>query len=182
MRNRAGEGETQRRRKALLLRRSQKLRKREALFDRGRESGIEDKLSTSGPYINVSARKAIEVLRDVGAFPANRFGLHDMHGGVFEWTQSSFDWRSWGVRNWLPQGAASDVDMQGAALQLRVLFNDDDYLRWIYSKHTEPNNLKVLKGGCWALPRKYCRSDSVFVLDRRVRLATTGFRLVFEPK
>ena len=66
----------------------------------------------------------------VGIFPANPFGLYDMHGNVWEWCQDS--WHS----NY--EGAPTDGNAR--------LNNEED------------NNGKLLRGGSWGSNPGYCRS------------------------
>ena len=67
---------------------------------------------------------------DVGSFPANAFGLHDMHGNVCEWCQDSWD------KNY--QGAPTD----GTA--------------WVIDDNEK--NYRVLRGGSWYFNPVNCRS------------------------
>jgi sulfatase modifying factor 1 len=68
----------------------------------------------------------------VRTFPANPWGLHDMHGNVFEWCR---DW----YHAQLPGGADPDVQVQG------VPNRDGSYSR-------------VRRGGAWNDPGIFCRS------------------------
>jgi formylglycine-generating enzyme required for sulfatase activity len=88
---------------------------------------------------------------DVGIFPANEWGLHDMHGNVWEWCED--DWHG------SYEGAPND----GSA--------------WV--KSSQENTSKMVRGGSWILSPYYCRSasrDYYFVTDYDV-----GFRVVCEP-
>jgi formylglycine-generating enzyme required for sulfatase activity len=71
-----------------------------------------------------------EKTTEVGIFPANPFGLYDMHGNVWEWCQDS--WHS----NY--EGAPTDGNAR--------LNNEED------------NNGKLLRGGSWFDYPEYCRS------------------------
>jgi hypothetical protein len=86
----------------------------------------------------------------VGSFKANPFGLHDVHGNVWEWTQDCWN-RSY-------QGAPSDGGpwLQGDCLA------------------------RVLRGGSWALDREYMRSARRHHYDRDVRYQLNGLRVVRE--
>ena len=65
----------------------------------------------------------------VGSFPANGFGLHDMHGNVWEWTED--DWHD---------------NYNGAP---------DDGRSWTDDPR---GSYRVIRGGGWYLGARYCRS------------------------
>jgi formylglycine-generating enzyme required for sulfatase activity len=67
---------------------------------------------------------------DVGSFPANAFGLHDMHGNVWEWCQDTWQ------ENY--NGAPTD----GSA--------------WVYENANQ--NSMILRGGSWLNGPWDCRS------------------------
>ncbi|MBD2213806.1 SUMF1/EgtB/PvdO family nonheme iron enzyme [Nostoc linckia FACHB-104] len=86
---------------------------------------------------------------DVGQFPANRFGLFDMHGNVWEWCQD--EWHE-NYNNAPADGTAWLVE------------ND--------------NQKKLLRGGSWGRNPGYCRSANRNWLARDLRDLSVGFRVV----
>jgi formylglycine-generating enzyme required for sulfatase activity len=88
---------------------------------------------------------------EVGKFPANPFGLYDMHGNVWEWCED--DWHS----NY--EGAPGD----GSA--------------WL--EQNRSNTYKLVRGGSWYYLPWYCRSASRNY-DVGINF-NVGFRVVCEP-
>ncbi|MEO0770380.1 MAG: SUMF1/EgtB/PvdO family nonheme iron enzyme [Cyanobacteria bacterium J06649_4] len=86
---------------------------------------------------------------DVGSFPANDFGLYDMHGNVWEWYQDHWH------ENY--QGAPTD----GSA--------------WLSSGE---NAKRLLRGGSWGVNPDYCRSANRSGDARDIRYCSYGFRVV----
>jgi formylglycine-generating enzyme required for sulfatase activity len=87
----------------------------------------------------------------VGSFKANHFGLYDMHGNVWEWTQDC----------WNPsyQGAPN----KGQAWE------------------TGNCNARVLRGGSWSFEPDSLRSASRIMFSATGRYSDFGFRLVENP-
>jgi formylglycine-generating enzyme required for sulfatase activity len=69
---------------------------------------------------------------EVGVFPPNAWGFHDMHGNVWEWCED--DWHN------SYNGAPTD----GSA--------------WIENDNRSQSSEKVLRGGSWYFSPQYCRS------------------------
>jgi formylglycine-generating enzyme required for sulfatase activity len=90
---------------------------------------------------------------DVGIFPANEWGLHDMHGNVWEWCED--DWHD----NY--EGAPED----GSA--------------WVESDRKTSNRL--LRGGSWGISPEYCRSACRISHSRINRYFNFGFRVSCMP-
>ncbi len=91
----------------------------------------------------------------VGSYPANAWGLHDMHGNVFEWCR---DWH----HSRLPGGA--DPDLSSAeATALRNRTGDLS---------------RVRRGGCWADKGWPCRSAFRLRFEPERRSDHIGFRVV----
>jgi formylglycine-generating enzyme required for sulfatase activity len=90
---------------------------------------------------------------DVGIFPANLFGLYDMHGNVLEWCEDNFH-ASY-------EGAPSD----GSA--------------WIDSDRTDATML--LRGGSWIDFPRHCRSAVRSEGTRRYINNRIGFRVCCVP-
>ena len=88
----------------------------------------------------------------VGEFPANAFGLYDMHGNVWEWCFD--DW------HYNYKGAHTD----GAA--------------WIKNDNHNRYQTKVRRGGSWAYDPENCRSASRSNFFPHIRVNDGGFRVV----
>ncbi|MEA5540781.1 formylglycine-generating enzyme family protein [Limnoraphis robusta Tam1] len=71
---------------------------------------------------------------EVGSFPPNDFGLHDMHGNVWEWCED--DWHD---------------NYEGAPIDGSAWFDDNMNL-------AEKQSRTVVRGGSWADHAKDCRS------------------------
>jgi formylglycine-generating enzyme len=100
-----------------------------------------------GPSLNRAAR--------VGSYPANAWGLHDMHGNTFEWCRDWYQPR-------LPGGI--DPDLYGTAASV--------------SKSGHGGTSRVRRGGCWADEGWPCRSAFRLRFEPGRRYDHIGFRVV----
>jgi formylglycine-generating enzyme required for sulfatase activity len=91
----------------------------------------------------------------VGSYPANPWGLHDVHGNAFEWCRDWYHLR-------LPGGA--DPDLRDA---------EDSASR---SEHGGVS--RVRRGGCWADDGWACRSAFRLRFEPQRRYDHIGFRVV----
>jgi formylglycine-generating enzyme required for sulfatase activity len=102
-------------------------------------------------YGNAPQGEYREQTTTVGSFPANAFGLYDMHGNVWEWCADT--WHD---------------NYQGAPKDGSAWTNDND-------------NRKMLRGGSWFSLPDYCRSAFRYNNPRAVRDKLDnliGFRVV----
>jgi formylglycine-generating enzyme required for sulfatase activity len=100
-----------------------------------------------GPSLNRAAK--------VGSYPANRWGLHDMHGNTFEWCRDWYHAR-------LPGG--TDPDLYAA--------------RNSASRSEHGDVSRVRRGGCWADDGWPCRSAFRVRFEPERRYDHIGFRVV----
>jgi formylglycine-generating enzyme required for sulfatase activity len=99
-----------------------------------------------GPSLNRAAR--------VGSYPANAWGLHDMHGNSYEWCRDWYHAR-------LPGG--TDPDLYAAARSATR------------SEHGDIS--RVRRGGCWADDGWPCRSAFRLRFEPERRYDHIGFRV-----
>ncbi|MBN4004862.1 SUMF1/EgtB/PvdO family nonheme iron enzyme [Nostoc sp. LPT] len=92
---------------------------------------------------------ACQQTTEVGSFPANAFGIYDMHGLVWEWCAD-----------------CEHEDYQGAPL---------DGSSWLNDGNSE---YRILRGGSWNSPAHLCRSASRFSEDASITDKKFGFRVV----
>jgi formylglycine-generating enzyme required for sulfatase activity len=100
-----------------------------------------------GPSLNRAA--------PVGSYPANAWGLHDMHGNTFEWCR---DW----YHSTLPGGTDPDLHAARATAQR--------------SEHGDIS--RVRRGGCWSDDGWPCRSAFRVRFEPERRYDHIGFRVV----
>ena len=94
---------------------------------------------------------------DVGSFPANEWGLHDMHGNVWEWCED--DWH-------------------GSYANKPEALKQAGNMPW---RSAESESRKLLRGGSWNFNPGYCRSAGRFNFSRDLRNAFIGFRVCCVP-
>ncbi len=90
----------------------------------------------------------------VGMFPANAWGLHDMHGNVWEWC----------LDYWHNSYAGAPSD--GSA--------------WLTPSASE-EEMRLLRGGSWSLDPGICRSAYRFLGRPGYASVNVGFRVVLTP-
>jgi formylglycine-generating enzyme required for sulfatase activity/uncharacterized caspase-like protein len=108
----------------------------------------------NNPYGDAPKGEYRKQTTDVGCFPANAFGLYDMHGNVWEWCAD--DWHG----NY--EGAPTDASI------------------WMYGikNYEAPETLKLLRGGSWYGNAQYCRSACRSYDNARNQCNSYGFRVV----
>ena len=84
----------------------------------------------------------------VGRFPANEFGLYDMHGNVYEWCLDCWH------KNY------KDAPLDGSP--------------WMTKKDSDP---RVLRGGSWYNKPRYCRAANRSRYTPNNRINDIGFRV-----
>lgn len=110
------------------------------------------------PYNGAEPGPSLKRAVPVGSYPPNPWGLHDMHGNVYEWCR---DW----FHNRLPGGTDPDLhDAQRTAARNRT----GDYSR-------------VRRGGCWADEGWPCRSAFRLRFEPARRADHIGFRVAAVP-
>lgn len=107
------------------------------------------------PYNGAEEGPSLKRTAKVGSYPANPWGLHDMHGNVFEWC------RDWSHAN-LPGGV--DPDLYWA--------NDSA------TRGKDGSVSRVRRGGCWADDGWPCRSAFRLRFEPERRHEHIGFRIV----
>jgi formylglycine-generating enzyme required for sulfatase activity len=97
----------------------------------------------------------------VGSYPPNPWGIHDMHGNIYEWCRDWYHAR-------LPGG--SDPDLSGErGLQNRVQNRDGTYSR-------------VRRGGAWNDESEWCRSALRLRYEPPRSSDHIGFRIALVPE
>src|SRR5687768_632719 len=99
-----------------------------------------------GPSLGMAAR--------VGSYPANAWGLHDMHGNTFEWCR---DW----YHSRLPGGIDPDLYLAKSTA----------------ARNRTGDTSRVRRGGCWADEGWPCRSAFRVRFEPERRYDHIGFRV-----
>jgi eukaryotic-like serine/threonine-protein kinase len=111
-------------------------------------SSLQANFNGNHPYGGALRGPFLERTTAVGSYPANAWGLHDMHGNVWEWCQ---DW--YGL---YPEVEGIRQDPTG----------------------TRTGTSRVLRGGSWNYTAKGCRSAVRNGLSPANRYRIVGFRVV----
>ena len=99
-------------------------------------------------YNNSSVGRYRERTSEVGLYPANGFGIYDLHGNVWEWC----------LDHWHPNYKGAPAD--GSA--------------WVYGGDV---SRRMLRGGSWGSVPRDCRSACRYYAERDKRFLNTGFRV-----
>jgi formylglycine-generating enzyme len=101
----------------------------------------------------------------VGSYPANPWGLHDMHGNIFKWCRDAYHPR-------LSGGTDPDLSDQSGTSRVRRGSNT------LLGATTAPAGDPFLIRGCWADDGWPCRSAFRLRFEPERRYDHIGFRVV----
>jgi formylglycine-generating enzyme required for sulfatase activity len=107
------------------------------------------------PYNRAEKGPTVGRVTRVGSYPPNAWGIHDMHGNVFEWCR---DW----YHAALPGGA--DPDLSSA--------------KSTATRNSDGTVSRVRRGGCWADEGWACRSAFRLRFEPERRADHIGFRVI----
>jgi len=111
------------------------------------------------PYNGGEEGQSLGKVATVGRYPANPWGLHDMHGNTFEWCR---DW----YHATLPGGTDPDLyDAKATA-----------------SRNRTGDCSRVRRGGAWTDEGQYCRSALRLRFEPERGYDHIGFRVVVVKK
>lgn len=111
------------------------------------------------PYNGGEAGPSLKRATTVGSYPSNAWGLHDMHGNLFEWCR---DWYC------LRAPGGTDPDLHDARAKATPSENGDVS--------------RVRRGGCWADDGWACRTAFRLRFEPERRADHIGFRVVAVEK
>ncbi len=106
------------------------------------------------PYGTTVEGPSLGKTTPVGGYAANDFGLHDMHGNVWEWCEDY-------------KGPYSAAPKDGKAQAV---------------KQSNDNDVRVLRGGSWDGVAEFCRSANRNYYAPGFRYIYIGFRVAFSPQ
>ncbi|ANV83847.1 hypothetical protein AWQ21_05295 [Picosynechococcus sp. PCC 7003] len=118
-----------------------------------------DQANYCGHYVYGKGRKGVyrQETTEVGSFPANTFGLYDMHGNLWEWCADPWhdtyeekpkEAKENGCIVW----SDDPIWMHGDGRGEFFVYHSDDSVRWSAS------NERILRGGSWNNNPSTCRS------------------------
>jgi formylglycine-generating enzyme required for sulfatase activity len=107
------------------------------------------------PYNGAEPGPSLKRAAPVGSYPANPWGIHDMHGNVFEWCRDWYHAR-------LPGGVDPDLYSAGTSASI----------------NRTGGTSRVRRGGCWADEGWPCRSAFRLRFEPDRRSDHIGFRVV----
>jgi len=107
------------------------------------------------PYNGAEEGPSLKRATVVGSYPPNAWGVHDMHGNVFEW-----------CRDWYQATLPGGVDPDLYSAKTSALVNRDG------------TTSRVRRGGCWADEGWPCRSAFRLRFEPERRADHIGFRVV----
>ncbi|EGK88777.1 serine/threonine protein kinase [Microcoleus vaginatus PCC 9802] len=116
-------------------------------------------------YHNSLKGKYREQTTDVGSFPANAFGLYDMHGNVYEWCADPWHDSYHGAPT---DGSVWDENS-----------NDHRYKNYLdlLVQSKNDNKARLLRGGSWYSNPGYCRAAFRHWYQPSTRNNNIGFRV-----
>jgi formylglycine-generating enzyme required for sulfatase activity len=130
-------------------------------------------------YENGSKGNDREQTTPVGMFPANAWGLQDMHGNVWEWCLDDWHGSYQGAPEdgsaWLTQETGLD---QGKGEGRRPKGKESR----IEGKEIRGSGLRMARGGSWYNPPVECRSAFRNIVATDYNHAFVGFRVVCLPQ
>jgi formylglycine-generating enzyme len=115
-----------------------------------------DQANYNGKYTYDTGKKGAnrQKTTPVGSFPANAWGLYDMHGNVYQWCQ---DWYWFWYGNYPEPIVVDRIDPQGP----------------------EKGSNRVVRGGSWYGSPRYCRSADRWADKPGSRSNDCGLRVCF---
>jgi formylglycine-generating enzyme required for sulfatase activity len=105
----------------------------------------------------------------VGMFPSNAWGLHDMHGNVWEWC----------LDHW--HGSYEGAPEDGSAWFVTGKSKDEGSTREGKERSGDVAT-RLLRGGSWLIVPRYCRSANRFRILPDDASLNIGFRVVCLPQ
>jgi len=120
-----------------------------------RLSSLQANFNGNVPYNSAEKGPALGRTQKVGSYPANAWGIHDMHGNVYEWCR---DW----YHSRLPGG--TDPDLSSA--------------KSTADRNSDGTVSRIRRGGCWSDEGWACRSAFRLKFEPERRADHIGFRPV----